>query len=391
MEYKFNFSDGQGTHEAKADLSLYKSDKGFVAELNSRYPVQAGMPTVSEQLFAQCGLYRKDDAINGIRSARIRAVMDGMEGIQAAQTSPGSVGISRFVAPAALLTGIQNDIYEDRSGVLGQFKRLVGSIQSINGNRYERPVFNYDAARNSRSKPIAQLSEPTAIGLLTVGEASGTIPVFSSGLEISDQAMDYFGFAEVQKCMSIMVTQEMAERADAWLLSMVNGDADVAMSALASVSGAIEKANTLDTAIVAAGALTQKAFMLWIAKHSKRAPITHIITDINGALAIQNRSGRNVVTGDNPTSKRIDTIETVMNEMWPSELPIYIVTDPNWPANLILGINQPNAIVMFESSSASYSSVEQFVTRRSTKFRADFGATALRFYDRAFHGLSLTL
>lgn len=392
MEHKFNYTDGSGNHEAKVDLGLYKSEKGFVAELNTRYPTQAGMPTASEQLFAQCGFFRKEDPTNGIKSARVRNILDGMDGIalQGAATAPGSNGISRLVVPAALLTGIQNDLYEDKSGVLGQFKQLVGMTQMINGNRYERPVFNYDAARNSRAKPTAQLSEPTAIGLLTVGEQSGTVPVYSHALEISDQAMDYFGFSEVQKCMSIMVSEDMAERADDWLLSMVNGDADHGMASLASL-GYTVTAQSYDSTISTAGALTQKAFMLWIAAHSKRSPITHLVTDINGALAIQNRTGRPNVMGDNPMSNRIDTVETIMNEMWPTELPIFIVTDPSWPANLVLGINQPNGIVMFESASANYSSVEQFVTRRSTKFRADFGAVALRFYDRAFHGLSLTV
>lgn len=392
MEHKFNYTDGSGTHEAKVDLGMYKSDKGFVAELNTRYPVQAGMPTASEQLFAQCGFYRKDDPSNGLKSARIRSILDGMDGvaIQGASTAPGSNGISRLVVPAALLTGIQNDIYEDKSGVLGQFKQLVGLTQSIQGQRYERPVFNYDPARNSRAKPVAQLAEPTAIGLLTVGEQSGTVPIYSHGLQVSDQAVDHFGFSEIQKCMSIMVSEDMAERADDWLLSMVNGDSDHGMASLAS-AGMVETAQSLDAAVTTAGALTQKAFMLWIAKHSKRAPITHIITDIAGAMAIQGRTGRPNVMGDNPMSNRIDTVETIMNEMWPTELPIFLVTDPSWPANLILGINQPNAIVMFESSTASYSSVEQFVTRRATSFRADFGAVAMRFYDRAFHGLSLTV
>lgn len=388
MEFNFNIVDSTGQHEAKVGMDLYKSERGFVGELNSRFPVAAGMPTASEQLFAQCGFYRANDPVNGIKSAKIRDILEGVAGtkMDAASTAPGGVGISRFVAPAAILTGIQNDLYENKSGALGQFKQLVGVTQSIQGNRYERPVFNYDAARASRSKPIAQLSEPTAIGLLTVGETSGTIPVFASGLEISDPAMDYFGFSEVQKCMSIMVQEEMAERADDWLLTVLNGDSDHGMSALSQV-----KANTIDTSIVAAGTLTQKAFMKWIATHSKRNPITHLVTDIDGALAIQNRSGRPNVQTDNPTSKRIDTVETIMNDMWPSTLPIYIVTDPSWPANTILGINQPNALILYESSTASYSSVESFVTRRSTKFRADFGAVALRFFDRASQVLSLTL
>jgi hypothetical protein len=390
MEFKTIILDASGQHEVTLDMSLYKSDKGFAGELNSRYPVSAGMPSATEQVFAQCGFYRNEDRKAGVKSPKIRAILDGMDGLQAAgTTAPGSNGISRFLAPAALLTAVENDIYEDRSGVLGQFRQLVGVTQSVAGNRYERPVFNYDPARNSRAKPIAQLSEPTAIGLLTVGETSGTIPIYSSGLEISDQAMDYFGFSEVSKCMSIMATEDLADRADGWLLSMLNGDADHGMGALSTVSGAVETAKSLDAAIVANGVLSQKAFMLWIAKHSKRAPITHIVTDINGALAIQNRTGRPNVQGDNPTSNRIDTIETVMNEMWPSTLPIFIVTDPSWPSNTLMGINQPNAIIMHESTTAAYNSVEQFVTRRSTKFRVDYGAVANRFFDRAFHVMTL--
>jgi len=388
MEFKATLQDGTGQHEITLDMGLYKSEQGFVGALNSQFPTPQGMPTASEQLFAQCGLYRTADLKSGIKPAKIRDILDG-GGLSAAGTAPGSTGISRFVAPAAILAGVQNDIYADRSGVLAQFMNLVAFTQSVAGNRYEKPVFNYDPARNSRAKPVAQLAEPTSIGLLTVGEQSGTIPIFASGLEISDQAMDYFGFAEVQKCMSIMATYDIAERADGWLLSMMAGDADHGMAALSGDQ--VEKAVTIDSSIAAAGVLTQKAWIKWIAKHSKRAPITHVITDIDGALAIQNRIGRPTANTDNQTSQRMDTIEVVMDPLWPSNLPIYIVTDANWPANTILGISKPNAIVLHESSTANYSSVEQFVTRRSTKFRIDYGAVAARFYTRAFHRLNLVL
>lgn len=389
MEFKATLQDGTGQHEITLDMSLYKSEQGFVGALNSKYPTPQGMPTASEQLFAQCGLYRTADLKAGIKPAKIRAILDDCSGMSAASTAPGNTGISRFVAPAAILAGVQNDLYEDRSGALAQFMNLVAFTQSVSGNRYEKPVFNYDPARNSRAKPVAQLAEPTSIGLLTVGETSGTIPIFASGLEISDQAMDYFGFAEVQKCMSIMATYDIAERADGWLLSMMAGDADLGMAALSGEQ--VEKAVTIDSAIGAAGVLTQKAWIKWVAKYSKRSPITHVITDIDGALAIQNRTGRPTITTDNQNSQRMDVIETVMDPLWPSNLPIYIVTDTNWPANTILGISKPNAIVLHESSTASYSSVENFVTRRSTKFRVDFGAVANRFYDRAFHRLNLIL
>jgi hypothetical protein len=387
MEFKANITGINGQVEVPLTMDLYKSEKGFVGAFNEAHPTAAGSPTASEQLFAQCGFFRTNDRFNGIKSAKIRDIMEGKSGTYlSAATAPGGTGISRFVAPAALLSGIQNDIYESKDGALAQFRKLVGLVNSVAGNRYERPVFNYDPARAGRAKPIAQLAEPTSIGLLTVGETSGTIPIFASGLEISEQAMDYFGFAEVQKCMSIMAQHDLAERADAWLVSMLSGDADHGMAALTGAQ--VEKAVTFD-ATATTGVLTQLAWMKWLISHSKRAPITHIVTDVNGMFAIQNRTGRPVVTGDNPTSKRIDTVEYIMDEMWNANIPIHVVTDTNWPANCILGISKPNAIVLHESSTADFSSSEAFITRRSTKFRVDFGAVATRFYDRAFHRLNL--
>jgi hypothetical protein len=391
MEFIATLNDGTGQHEIKLDMSLYKSERGFVSELNHRFPTPVGMPTASDQLFAQCGLYKQPAGRTGLRAPRMREIIEGIGGIgiDAASTAPGNTGISRFVAPAAMLMGIQDDIYEDRDGVMAQFMRLVAYTNSVAGNRYERMVMSYNPARNSRAKPVAQLAEPTSIGLLTTGEQSGTIPVYASALEISDQALAYFGFAEVQKCMTIMATYDLAERADGWLVSMLSGDTDHGMSALSGEQ--VQKAVTFDSGIVSAGVLTQKAWIKWIAKHSKRAPISHIVCDVDMALAIQNRTGRPTVQGDDATSKRIDTTEVVMSDLWPSELPVYIVTDPNWPANTILGISKPNAIVLHESSTANFTSVENFITRRSTKFRVDYGAVATRLFDRAFHRLNLVL
>ena len=62
-------------------MSLYKSEQGFVGALNSKYPTPQGMPTASEQLFAQCGLYRTADLKAGIKPAKIRAILDDCSGM----------------------------------------------------------------------------------------------------------------------------------------------------------------------------------------------------------------------------------------------------------------------------------------------------------------------
>ena len=184
-----------------------------------------------------------------------------------------------------------------------------------------------------------------------------------------------------------MVSEDMAERADDWLLSMVNGDADHGMGSLASVGGTATAAS-YDASIVAAGNLTQKAFMLWIAAHSKRAPITHIVTDINGALAIQNRSGRPVITGDNGTSTRINTNESVMNPTWGDNVQVFITDDASWPAKTIMGIDARFAIQRVTSTNASYQAQEDFVLRRASAMRFDYGSVSRRLYNDAFEVLT---
>ena len=263
---------------------------------------------------------------------------------------------------------------------------LVGQRESIQGLRAERPVFNFNAARNSRSRPIAQGSEPVTQGLLNVGEKSYTIPVYSHGLEITDQAAEYFGTDMINRCVRLMISEDMADRVDQWLISMLNGDADYDMAALTP-----EKAQLYDSTISTAGVLTQKAYMHWINAKSRVSPITHLITNFDTAYKIENRTGRPTIMGDNGTSRRIDTTEYIMNPSWPGELPVVIVNHPNWPANTILGISKPDAILYFNSTSAAYNAVESFVIRRTSKIRIDYGGLAIRHFDQAFHPLSLTV
>ena len=52
MEFKTTIVDGSGQHEVSLGLDLYKSEKGFAAELNSRFPTPIDMPTAAEQVFA---------------------------------------------------------------------------------------------------------------------------------------------------------------------------------------------------------------------------------------------------------------------------------------------------------------------------------------------------
>jgi hypothetical protein len=95
--------------------------------------------------------------------------------------------------------------------------------------------------------------------------------------------------------------------------------------------------------------------MSWLYANSKKRRITHLVTDIAGAMAIENRTGRPTVVQDNPGSKRINNVVYVSNPTWAPELPIFIVDSTvGWPAKTIMGIDANFAIHRVTSTNASY-------------------------------------
>jgi hypothetical protein len=146
-----------------------------------------------------------------------------------------------------------------------------------------------------------------------------------------------------------------------------------------------------DTALTVAGTLSQKAWVNWLFYGSRVRRIDTVITNLAGALAIEGRSGRPVVTGDNATSKRIDTLESVVNPSWPDQVDVVISQDPNWPANTLVGFDSRYGYHVVSSTTLGYSAMEQFALRRSTKYRVDTGSISYRLFDDAWQVLTLTV
>jgi hypothetical protein len=183
------------------------------------------------------------------------------------------------------------------------------------------------------------------------------------------------------------VAVERNERANEHLLAMLNGDADVGQGSLASLSK-VKNADTFDSTIAANGALTQTALIKWLYTNSRKRRITHVVTDIDGALAIENRTGKPTVQTDNPTSPRINAEASVINTTF-GDFKVFITDDTNWPANTIMGIDARYAIQRVTSTNASYEAQEQFVLTRSSAMRFDYGTLSRRLYNDAFDVLAL--
>lgn len=383
---KLNIQDATGARaEVDVNLDLFRAaaDAGAAHGLRHLDATIATKPddlTPSQQVYAQLGLHRKD--------ITLKAAM-GMDAYQGASTQDNSI-TGRLVTQAFLMDAIESSLRSSDYGIMGIFNSKAAVIDSINGTRFDRPLINYTRPAAGRSKSIAQLSEPTSMLLLTASDKSFKIAGSSIGIEYSDQVAQSVTMPIVTLSMQRQAEEEALERVEDQLLNFLNGDTDLDMAALASVSGAVKNAKTDYDSALTAGNLSQKAWVGWLFNGSRYRRIDTVVTDLAGALAIENRSGRPTVQGDNATSKRIDTLDTVINPTWPDRVEVVISQDPSWPANTIMGFDSRYGYHIVNSTSLSYSAMEEFAIRRSTRMRFDTGSIAYRLYDSAFSVLTLT-
>lgn len=390
---KFNIqTNASGTrHEVELDLSVAAAakDKGakhVLAHLDNVVAVDEGMPTARQQIYAQMGLNDKN--------LKLKEALAGTAGeafgVKAASVEDNAI-TGRLVTQAYLFDAIENKLRASDYGILGLFNRKAAVVDSIASTKFERPIINFSQPEAGRSRAIAQLAEPANMLLLTTSDVSYKIPGTAIGIEVSDQAQAAYTIPMLSLSIQRQAETEHMERIEGQLLSFLNGDTDIGMSALSAVSGAVTTAATLDTSIVAAGGLTQDAWVTWLFSNSRKRKIDTVITDIKGALAIERRTGRPTVNTDNATSKRIDVGMTVVNPTWPDQVEIIISQDPNWPANTIVGFDSTYGYHVVNSTVLSYEASEQFAIRRSTKMRFDSGSIAYRLFDDAWSVLTLTV
>ena len=376
---KFGIIDHSGsTHQMEVDLALFRaaSEEGAkhgLALLDKQVYVGENKPTAAQQVYAQMGI-------------ATRPVADLLEGkFAGAVTDDGSIS-GRLALQAYLMDSMEDKLRENDYGIVGLFNSKAARVDTINATKFDRPLFNYSKPEAGKARAIAQLSEPASMLSITVSDVSYRITGTSIGMEISDEAARSINADLVALAMTRQAEEAATDYAEGAYLSFLQGDADMGMAALSGVT-----AKSLDTTgVTANGMLTQKAWVKWLFSGSRKRKITTVITDLDGAMAIANRTGRPTVTGDNATSKRIDSLDSVINPTWPDQVDVIISQDPNWPANTILGFDQRTAYHVVNSSVLAYNAVEQFAIRRSTKVRVDTGTIAYRLYDDAFSTLLLT-
>lgn len=377
--------------KAPVDLSvsMYKdaADAGLSLKqhLAHIYPTNAEKyGSAFEQVLEQCGIFVKGNKEFGLKASSMDDVMNPKEAASA--ITRDGVPASRLLFPAVILDVIEDKLAVDYDTNPSALTSMLAQDISINGDRWERPVLNFNNPEAARGQAVSQLSLPNSMLTITASDKSQRIPNWAIGMEISEQALKSTTLDLVGLAVSRQAAVEGNERANAFILSLLNGDTDIGMVALSTIVGKVQTAASID-ALATAG-LTQKAWMTWLTQRTNKRMITHVVTDLAGAMAIEARANKPIVTTDNPNSKRIDTLFEVINPNWPGQVKVFISNDVNWPAKTIMGIDARYGITRVKSLTAQYSAIEQFVLKRSTAMRIDKGELVYRLFDEAFEVLT---
>jgi hypothetical protein len=389
---KVVFHDAEGLRqEADIDVTVYReaADNGMSVPqfLNQKFPTAPETyGTAFEQIMASCGRFVARNNEYGIKPPSMKAIFEGSVELNAAglvtrEASPAS----RIIFPAVTLEAVENKLREDTGSYVSLFDSLVSRSDTITGYKFDQPVLDFSGPEAGRIQPIAQGATPHTMMTIKASDVSRKIPTYSLGMEITKEAQEATSLDLVTLALTRQAEIQRAVIVDEAIQAIYGGDVDAGYTALAAV-----KANTFDTAIVANGTLTHKAWVKWLRKNYRKRQIDWVFCDLDTALAIEGRTGKPTVQSDDPNSPRIDALAQVQNPAW-QNVRIFLLEDGLLPANTILGIDSRYAIWKVSSSSADYSAVEEFVLRKSTALRFDMGYQYYRQFDEAFEVLSLTI
>ena len=365
--------------------------KGVSVEsyINMNHPVRDGDAPAFRQMCASLGLFTKSDRKYGLRATRIKDVLDGTGPCaEAASNTRSDVPQSRILYPAAVLSTIEDKLAEDLDTNAAAFDRMVAVTENIEGTEFKRAVLNYSNPEKGRSQQVAQLARPVNMLVLTASDRSQAVPTEALGIQWSDQAADNVGLDVIALSVARQVAVQRDSRAAHNVLSLLNGDEDMNMVALSALSGVYVEASDLDSASTS-GKLTHNAWVKWLYRGRSFRRINWIVTDIDGALAIENRVGKPVITGDDPNSPRIDSQMRVANPLIPAEVNVFVTDDPDWPAGTLMGLDSRYAIQRVNSLTANYQATQKDLITRSNEMRWDSGTAAMRLFDQSFSVLEL--
>lgn len=344
--------------------------------------------SVIGQFMASAGMFLGEDTLTGLRPPTMKAVIS--EGIQigAITRNDGSSNTTpsgRLLFPEIIMRTIESQLRVSNDDFLMGWEKCIAQTTSINGPKFEQPVINVTAPEGVAANPIAQLAPPDTLVSITVSEYSRNITTKSIGLMISDQAQQATTLDLVTLILGAHARGERVRNVEEHIAGIISGDTDRGMSALPTF-----KAPTLDATIVASGVITHKAWVKYLRQNYRKLSINRILTTLDVAMAIEARTGKPVDSTRYVAEGSNFAVDMTVDNLSVVSPPILIVADGVVAANTIVGLDTRYGIRRVINAQAQYSAIEQYLMRRATAFRIDYGEYSHRLYDEAFSVMTLT-
>lgn len=391
--YSFVAADGS-RQEVKLDVTAYKAaaDAGLSLSqwLEQTYPADSAYGSTFSQFMQSAGMYVNNDPLTGLQAPSLKAVLDGGASIMAGPLtrndgSQRNTVSGRLLFPEVILELMAAALTDSHDDFLGGYNNMIAINTNVTSSRVDQPTIDVTAPEDSRSQGIAQLAEPSQMVSITLSEKSFAIPTKSIGLMVSDQALQATTLDLVGLTMTAQARGERVHMVEEQLGAMISGDADWGETALPSFT-----AQSLDAGVTQAGDISQSAWIHYLRDNYRKLTIDAIMCDIDTALAIENRANKPTVNTDDPNSARIDALFSIENLALPR--PRVLLLDTAFiGANTIVGIDSRYAIRRTVNVAAAYEAIEQYVMRRATAFRIDYGEMSKKLYPEAWQMMTLTV
>ncbi|KES13043.1 hypothetical protein SASC598P14_006170 [Snodgrassella alvi SCGC AB-598-P14] len=350
--------------EIPISIDLYKlaadSNLSVPAYLQQEYGQKADKNYANGSVFSQvmASLNAPIDVRGkGFRAMKLGNILDGT--FRAAVTQDAKKAIT-ILAPAAILSIVEENKTEDYTDTLSMFEKLIAIDKFNSSDTFAMPIFDLSNADKRQASAIGQ-SAISYVGRLTISRKSHTIPTFSYCLEASDKALKDYCIDTIAIYLRRLRKPLAFNLVCQQLNSLINGDRDMDIKPLPVVP-----INKYDSE-AGNGVLTHKAYMKWLRNDCRFYQVDYVLCNEDDYFRIIERKGRPNISleqmayATKPINKNI------------FEPQIFILNEGVVPPGTLVGIDSRYAIARLKNSWANFDAVEEMVMRNGK---------ALHFYER---------
>lgn len=343
-------------------IDIYKSAAGsnlsVPAYLQRKYGHKADKNYANGNVFSQvmASLNIPIDAKG--RDFRGMALGDVLDGTFQASITQHAKTACTILAPAAILSIVEENPAEDRTDKLSKFEKLIAIDKSNSSDTFAMPIFDLSNADKRQASAIGQ-SAISYVGRLTISRKSHTIPTFSYALKVSDMALKACSIDDIAICLRVLHKPLAFNLVCQQLNSLINGDRDMDIKPLPVVP-----INKYDSE-AGNGVLTHKAYMKWLWNDRGIYQVDYVLCNEDDYFRIIKRKGC-------PINKNI------------LEPQIFFLDEGIVPSGTLVGIDSRYAIARLKYSQANFDAVEEMVMRNGKALHFDERQVLYRHDDKAF-------